>query len=275
MNSPPSLVKRRDELTAYNYAAQVANKIHSDEGAAQFGFRGDLVPGVALYGYCSQAAVRQFGCDWLATGHISARFAQPIYHAERITIDASPVAASLDIQLLKPDGSVSTRATASMEKKAVIDGPATATAFEAVDLPDERNRRLPRLSEFRIGEPLGVVKFVTPQGEAATTFANDMVDSQACYRAPNAFAHPAQLMAQANRVLMGNIALGPWVHTASEVQHFKSVVMGQPLSLRARVQDLEQKRGHEIMTIDLLVLDDALQTVAAIRHSAIIQLAKK
>ncbi len=279
MNNPTykasHLVKRRDELTAYNYAAQVANKIHSDEGAAQYGFRGALVPGVALYGYCTQAAVRQFGIDWLDAGSISARFAQPIYDAERIAIDADPAAASLNIRLLKPDGTVSTSAIASMKPMEVIDGPATAAAFEAIALPDDNKRLRPAINSFRIGQPLGVVQFVTPRNDAADTFARDMVDALECYRAPLARVHPALFLAQANRVLMGNIALGPWVHTASKVQHGQRARPGQALSMRARVQKLDEKRGHEIITLDILVLDESLQTVATIRHTAIIHLASK
>ncbi len=281
MSNSQSLVKRRDEITAYNYAALVANKIHSDDGAAQYGFRGALVPGIALYGYCTQAAVRQFGSAWLKSGFIRARFAQPIYHHELISIASSPAdgadygATSLDIQLIKPDGAVSTQAMASMDMNDVVDGPASAGAFAVSVVPEESQRREPRISSFEIGQALGTIQFTTPVGDAAIAFAGDMVDLLECYREPQAQVHPAKILAQANQVLISNIALGPWVHTASEVQHHKSIAPGQTLSLRSRVKDLQEKRGHEVITVDILVLDEQLQTVAAIRHNAIIHLARK
>ena len=38
-------------VTAYNFATESDNKIHSDEMAARYGFKGGLVPGVGVYGY--------------------------------------------------------------------------------------------------------------------------------------------------------------------------------------------------------------------------------
>ena len=42
------------EVIAKNYGADHANKIHSDEGAAKYGFAGALVPGVGLYAYLTR-----------------------------------------------------------------------------------------------------------------------------------------------------------------------------------------------------------------------------
>ena len=274
------LLKRRDELVAYNYIPDGANKIHSDEGAAQYGFKGALVPGIALYAYCTQAAVRQFGVDWLNSGYIGARFSKPIYHDERIAIESGPLeverssAPLLDIQLFKPDGTLSTRATASMESRAVIDGPANVASFAAAVAPEHDARLPPRLNSFQIGQTLGTIEFTAPAGADADVFARNMVDSLECYRGPMARVHPAVILANANQVLMRNIALGPWVHTASEMQHHAPVKPGQLLSLRSRVKDLQEKRGNEIITVDILVHDAQLQTIATIRHSAIIHLAK-
>ena len=42
------------DVVAKNYGADHANKIHSDEGAAKYGFAGALVPGVGLYAYLTR-----------------------------------------------------------------------------------------------------------------------------------------------------------------------------------------------------------------------------
>jgi hypothetical protein len=266
------------ELIAYNYGVHHANRIHSDEGAAQYGFRAALVPGVALYAYCTQAAVRHFGVDWLTSGAISARFAQPIYDGERITIAARPLLApesALEIELIKADGAVSTRAIASNNPTDAEPSSAAVAEFEMRALPEEAGRRAPRNASFEAGEPLGTLEFVAPLSVAAESFVADMRDPLNCYRGANARVHPAHWIAQANRVLTSNIRLGAWIHTASEVQHFGQVDPGQKLSLRARIRELQNKRGHEIISTDMILLDEGLRPIATIRHSAIIHLAPK
>jgi len=73
-------------IKAVNTAADSENKIHDDRVAAQFGFRGGLVPGVTVYGYLAEAALRHFGDEWLERGAMDVRFQQPIYHGEEIEV---------------------------------------------------------------------------------------------------------------------------------------------------------------------------------------------
>lgn len=266
------------ELIAYNYGAHHANRMHSDEGATQFGFRAALVPGVALYGYCTQAAVRRFGVAWLTNGAISARFAQPIYDGERITIVARVLPApgnALEIELLKADGTISTRAVASQDSPVAEPSAAAVAEIEWRALPQDGARRAPSIASFEVGEPLGTLAFVVPSSLAAESFVADMRDPLTCYRGANARVHPAHLIDQANRVFKSNIQLGPWIHTASEVQHFAPVMPGQTLSVRSRICQLQIKRGHHMLGADMIVLDNALRPIAAIRHHAIIHLAPK
>lgn len=273
-----TLSDQKHEIVAHNYGAHHANKIHSDEGAALYGFKGALVPGVALYAYCTQAAVRQFGPEWLATGRMNVRFGQPIYHGERISIDARPGVSEpggLEIRLVKPDGAVSTTGVAFAGPADPQANAPTSSGFDVVPMPVDARRREPRMANLKVGEALGTVEFMTPMFSAAVAFVDDMRDPLDCYRGKNGLVHPAQWAAQANRVLMGNIRLGPWVHTSSEIQHWAQARAGQHLSLRSRVVSLTEKRGNEIVTADMILLDEELQTIATIRHSAIIHLAPK
>lgn len=285
------------ELLAHNYGELHANKIHSDEGAARYGFKGALVPGVALYAYCSQAAVRTFGEDWHQRGRLSAKFIQPIYDRERVIVQARPgeTPGELQIQLVKADGQISTYAVASLAANTpacnsitlATSIPPIATTdstpvsipavsgFEAKTPPADSARRAPRIAALTVGETLGTHMFKSPQGEEAKRFLADMCDELPCYRGGAGFVHPAFLVAQANKVFMTNIRLGPWVHTASDVQHFSAPHAGQTLSLRSRVLALTEKRGNEIITADMVLLDERAIVLATIRHSAIIHLAEK
>ena len=53
---------------AFNTATASTNKIHDDDVAQQYGFRGGLVPGVDVYAYLTHVPVREWGRTWLEDG---------------------------------------------------------------------------------------------------------------------------------------------------------------------------------------------------------------
>src|SRR5689334_21483064 len=95
------------EVTARNYGAEHANKIHSDQGAAQHGFAGALVPGVAMYAYLTRPVVDSFGPEWVARGTMLAKLIQPTYDGERVRAEARVASTdppALELQLFNPAG---------------------------------------------------------------------------------------------------------------------------------------------------------------------------
>src|SRR5438132_364252 len=64
------------------------NKIHEDDVARQYGFKGGLVPGVTVYGWLTHPVVEALGAEWLEKGSFRARFAKPIYFEEPAVIRA-------------------------------------------------------------------------------------------------------------------------------------------------------------------------------------------
>ena len=54
--------------TAFNQATESENRIHSDEVARRYGFRGGLVPGVTVYAYLVHPALKAWGARWLEEG---------------------------------------------------------------------------------------------------------------------------------------------------------------------------------------------------------------
>ena len=53
------------ELKAVNFAEDSSNKIHNNDVARDYGFKGGLVPGIAVYAYMTHPVVEQLGSDWL------------------------------------------------------------------------------------------------------------------------------------------------------------------------------------------------------------------
>ena len=74
------------EVTARNFSEASENRIHSDEIAKKFGFRGALVPGVAVYGHATYPLVEAFGEDWLGHSASAVRLLKPTYHGDALTV---------------------------------------------------------------------------------------------------------------------------------------------------------------------------------------------
>src|SRR5207248_3723584 len=89
---PPHHVRAR------NAAIASENKIHDDDVARQHGFAGGLVPGITVFGYLTTPVVEAWGEAWLERGSLSARFRQPIYDGEEVTV-VGTLGAEGDVQL--------------------------------------------------------------------------------------------------------------------------------------------------------------------------------
>jgi len=85
-------------MRAHNGATASENKIHDDDVARQHGFAGGLVPGITVFGYLTATVVEAWGRAWLERGSLSARFRQPIYEGDNVTVTGT-LGAEGDVQL--------------------------------------------------------------------------------------------------------------------------------------------------------------------------------
>ncbi|MEO6726442.1 MAG: hypothetical protein ABIP14_14240 [Blastocatellia bacterium] len=260
------------EVTAKNYGEAHVNKIHSDEGAAEHGFAGALVPGVAMYAYLTRPVVDALGRDWLQHGAISAKFIHPIYDGEHVRTEAKITTSDplmIDLQLFNSTGKRCAVGSATMPQILPIVDPRN---YLLHPLSNDDERWPATIAEINIGDVFGSLDFTLDLQNGMAQFLEDMVDGSPLYRGANAICHPAFWIAQANEIFMRNIALGMWIHTASEVQQLALAEDGEQLSLRGRVVDAVERRGHELITADLAIFGEADRVIASIKHSAIIRM---
>ena len=256
---------------ARNYGAAHANKIHSDAGAAEHGFAGALVPGVAMYAYLTRPLVDALGVDWLARGAMSAKFVHPVYDADTVRAEASVVSADplyLELQLFNHANKICAVGRAGLPDALPTIGSAN---FPSRPMPANEARWPATIASVNAGDVFGSLEF-TLDLAAQAEFLENMVDDSPLYRGTDAVCHPAFWIAQANEVFMQNLALGMWIHTSSETQHYALARDSERLTIRGRVVDTSERRGHEIVTADLAVFGEADRVIATIRHSAIIRL---
>lgn len=228
-------------FVARNIDPAAANAIHDDDVARSLGFAGALVPGVELFGRtCTALGV---------PSRLALRFRRPVYDGERVDVEVGDDGA---LALRGPDGQVRAVGTVGGGTPALPD-------LVRADLPAVLPP--PELASLPVG-PLGTVE--------------DDVDAarQAAYGAAVgedvdvAGLHPGLLLRAVNLVLMRNVALGPWIHTGSDVALLAPVPLPARLQVRAAVRALTTSRaGHDVVRYDAVVHADGVP-VAVVDHTA-------
>jgi acyl dehydratase len=254
----------RYHVVARNSATASENRIHADDGARRYGFRGGLVPGATVYGYVSHALLETLGPGWVAHGVTRARFVAPCYDGE-----------DLLVSVRGPGFEVTSGERACVVGSAALcrDGaggldipwipPAPAPAPEDRPPADE--------TVLAAGRVLGPV--VLPTDWAATAAYLERLGEPSTMYAAEGIVHPGMLLEGANRILMSNVVLPAWLHVESEIEHRRAVTVGERLEVRARVGELFERKGHRFVAlwVTWLVGDE---TVSVGRHTAIWQLAR-
>lgn len=257
-------------VIGYNYAEAHDNKIHSDEVASQYGFKGGLVPGVGVYAYMTHPVVELFETKWLAHGAMTVKFLKPIYHGEEATVQATVTQLTpltLKLELYNSDELLCAVGAASL--------PSLPSEIKPSDYPQQElpaQRPAATLANLPAGSRLGSLEWQLDLAALKAKFLHDVRATLPLYFGPEAICHPAFYLAQANEIMMANVRLGPWIHTDSEVQHYALPRDGEHLSLRGRVTEAFEKRGHEIVTVELGLFAEEANPIAHLRHTAIVRL---
>ena len=81
--------------------------------------------------------------------------------------------------------------------------------------------------------------------------------------------HPAMILRACNFVINRNVALGPWIHVSSRIQHLAVGRIGDTLSARGRVTANYEHKGHRFVEVDVLVLGNETAPLAHVSYLAI------
>ncbi len=249
------------EVDALNTATASTNKIHDDDVARSYGFRGGLVPGVDVYAYLTGAPTARWGRGWLGGGTITARFAKPVYDGDRVTISVTEAGDRLDLDLTDPGGEVCASGRAGLG--ATI---ADRAAPPSAPLPDPDQRPPASAESLRPGTVLGCLHEVFDAAAHAAYLA-DVRCAQTLYL-DDRLAHPGWLLRFANSILVRNVELGPWIHVGSDVALLGLVADGDALDVRAVVLDEYERKGHRFVVLDVAVTSDE-RPIQRVTHTAI------
>jgi len=265
---PLNAIASTYSVVAHNYAFDSENKIHSDDVAAKYGFKGGLVPGVADFAYLARAVYDVWGQEWLGNGTMEAKFFKPIYHGESATAHAQVAAHGLALELMNADGVVCAAGQAAL---GVSEPLARFADYPAYVAPETEQRPAPSVSSFARGHQLGNYGYLYRTDEVNAATIERFVEVWSCADGLPVW-HPAHALHDANRALRANVMLGPWIHTGSRLQLYGAPQDRELISLRGTVRDSYEKRGHIMTELDLAMFADE-RAIARIEHHAIIRLA--
>ncbi len=204
------------QFTAVNTASDSENRMHSDDVAHKYGFRGGLVPGVNVFGYMCETFEEPHGTQWRTQGWGELRLIRPFYDGETVIVRGEPSMGDWALSAEGDDGGVRATLRLGLRNPAAL--PSTLLNHA---LPDPR----PPVSEEAL-EPGTIMGSITK-------VLND--------------ASPRELLESANQLLMNNFALEPWIHTASKLQWFKAPRAGETVEVRGVIDDLFARKGHSMV----------------------------
>ncbi|MFL6213258.1 MAG: hypothetical protein ACJ74J_05115 [Blastocatellia bacterium] len=258
-------------VRARNTATASENRIHDDATAARYGFRGGLVPGVTVYGYLTAPVVERFGRAWLEGGAMQVRFFQPVYDGDDVMVKAVADASSADesssklsLTVERDDGLVCAMATATIN--ASPPEPRLAD-YPLAPLPADEARPAAARESFIVGAALGTLRETLNVKDTSRLDALD--ERLAIYRGDEALAHPVALLELSNHLLMRNFKLGPWIHAASEMVNYSAARDTEVIEARGRIRDCLERKGHEFVVYDVLLVAAGSRIVQHVRHTAI------
>jgi hypothetical protein len=266
-------------VRAVNTSPDSENRIHDDEIAPKYGFHGGLVPGVTVYGYMTVPLVERFSNDWLAHGSMQLRLHRPFYEGDLVVVsigevdhDAVPV--QVTVTAAQQDGSVCATGLATIAGDSGWLGKLRPEELCGGTLPEPERRPVATRGSLTPGLVLGelIERFDSNVTEPTLTRAGEKLP---LYYGPNAVAHPSFLLGLSNHLLMRNFKLGPWIHTASDVINFDVVRNGSDVVVRGCITDCYERKGHEFVELDILVLIDGEKPAQQVHHVVICQLRER
>jgi acyl dehydratase len=251
-------------VQAYNTAPESENRIHADDVARRFGFRGGLVPGVDVWAYLAHVPAERWGRRWLAGGTMRAELRRPVYDGDTVEVTGTFEGDhAVALELRDGEGTVCARGVAGLPADAPR--PPLPSEVPRAPLPAERAEATPGV--LAAGTLLGTFE-IGFRAEKARAYLRDVRESLPVF-GDGAVPHPAWLLRTANWVLSENVRLGPWIHVASDVRHLGIGGDGDRLSTRARVLEEYERKGHRFVVLDVLIVANDTRPLLRVTHTAI------
>jgi acyl dehydratase len=254
------------EVRTHNTHSTSENRMHSDDVAAAYGFKGALVPGVTVFSHMTQPLVANHGAAWLSRGIAEVRFFKPAYDCDLLRIAGERAA---DDRYSLKCSNVDGVELACMTSQLRETPPAVDPRASVAPAPP-RGKQLVAWDLMVIGEPFPALAWRPTRGENLQ-WCEDSRDQLKVYRdGATPLLHPGLILRQANLVLRNRFTMPAWIHAASRIQFNSAAHAGDELEVRAIPEEKWRHKGHEFVRLYVCIRRGE-QVLAEILHTAIFQ----
>jgi hypothetical protein len=258
---------------AFNQAPESENRIHSDEVAREYGFRGALVPGVTVSAYLIHPAVAAWGEVWLERGRARVVVHSPVYDHETFRVDVSNASSSAyDAELFDETGTRCATAQVELPDRDAVSAPPKIRHDAVLGRDFDRPKASREVMERRRREGLSAMRARWNDEAPITRYLRDPDGMPNCF-SKLGFANPAFVLGLTNWALAANVRMSPWLHLQTDSQNYRPIAANTELVVESVISDLFEKKGHEFIDVDMNIFDRADDTsVASVRLRAIYKL---
>lgn len=264
------------QILALNDAQSSENRIHSDDIAAQYGFKGALVSGVNVFGYLTQPLVRAYGKAWLDCGIMDVVFIKPAYQDNLVKIQTETLGSeSSQRNHLTCAFNEEGQLLAKLESWLPAELPAVNSFFSQCQNPgaEESQRQAISWDAIELMTPAPVYHW-QPSPEDNQAHIEVQRDQSPIYQGEAAYLHPYLLLDACNKTLMRQFEMPAWIHTGSHLVLRQALKQGDKITIHSMPVDKWRRAGHEF--IKLYIAMQVGDTVALeVEHTAIFSIGRK
>ncbi len=256
---------------AWNPVPESENRIHGDDVAQTYGFRGGLVPGVVVSAYLLHPAAVAWGRAFAERGRSHCAVRSPVYDGETFRVEVSDATdSSYEAALFDERGVRCAEASAALpdtapEPPARRYDPLLTRESErpvvSTDVMEAFREKGLRALRARWSEKAEITSYLLDPSRMAPLYHREGV------------ANPGFVLGMTNWLLGQNVRMPAWLHLETECQHFRAIEPGAELVVEGAVGELFEKKGHRFVDVDLEIYDlDDDGCVATVGLRAIYQL---
>jgi RimJ/RimL family protein N-acetyltransferase len=252
----------------------ISNPIHSTAVARTYGFRGPLVGGVSVYGWCVPVILQALGDRWLSDGWIDLAFRRPVYPGDRLTIAISESeSGGRLLQVHNQDGEACLRGSLGLGRAAWLDELALPVRRQA----EPRPAQLPELTldVAPVGQDLRPMPHEYRPETMAAYLDEKLQDADPRWRGPGALLHPGWIAAQMTPMLHHSYDYGPAIHTRTQAQHLSLAFADQTVTFAGGFVQAFERKGDHYAVIDGVMLGADGAELARLRHTTIFHVAPR
>jgi hypothetical protein len=251
------------QVTARNFSTASENRMHSNAVAQSHGFRGALVPGVAVYGHLIQPLVEKFGSQWLGQSKLALRLLKPAYDGDELSIVLTTITdEQYRVTCHNQDDLLLAEIIAGpvqpMDEGIGLNGPAKATPKVEIDWDNVAADEVFAEKTWSLTE------------SENSRYCDEISDHDPAYKA---HIHPHYLLSLANYCLMEEYVMPAWIHASSTTNHRAALMVGDEITSKTVVKEKFERKGHQFITIHITYWRGA-QLTTDILHTAIFRIAE-